>query len=82
MHGQRPRAELHGDVGIFKTAGREVQAGAEAVTVEPARIKDASLPGTRRLNPAESFRTSAAIVRGEENVPEPQGRNRTDNVDD
>src|ERR1700739_3649494 len=82
MYGQRPWAELHGDVSIFKAAGREVEAGIEAVAVEPARIEDASLVGARGLNPAGGFRTSAAIVSGKENVPESQGRNRTDNVDD
>ena len=25
LHGQRPRTELHGDTGVFKTAGREVK---------------------------------------------------------
>ena len=65
VHGQRPRPEFHRDVGIFKTAGREVQASTQAVTVKPARIEDASFSGTRGLDPAESLRTSAAIVRGE-----------------
>jgi hypothetical protein len=69
-------------VGIFKTAGREVQPGVEAGTIEPVGIKDTTLAGTSRLNPAQSLGSPAAIVGGEEKIPCPESDNRSSYIND
>jgi hypothetical protein len=69
-HGQGAGPELHGDVGVFEGARRELYAGVEAGTVEPAGVEDASLARTGRFHPAQSFRAPATIVGGKEEIPE------------
>ena len=82
VDGQRPRPELHGDVRVFEAAGREVQAGMKAGTVQPVRIKDASFAGASGLDPAQRFGSFAAVIGGKEEIPSPRDRNRADDVND
>ena len=82
MNGQSARPKLHGQVRIFEAAGRELQAGMEPVTTEPAPVEDASFAGARRLYPAQCLGSFAAVVGGKQEVPYPQDRNRADDVDD
>ncbi len=79
---QGARPELHGDVGVFEAAGRELQAGMQAGTVQPVRVEDASFAGAGRLHPAQRFGPFAAVVGGKEEIPHPQDRNRADHVND
>src|SRR5438067_2171713 len=67
---------------LRRTAGRELQAGMQTGTVQPAGVKDATFAGAGRLHPAQGLDPFAAVVRGEEEIPDPQDRNRADNVYD
>jgi hypothetical protein len=79
---QCARTKLHRDMRIFKTAGREVQAGVKAGAVQPVRIKDASFAGASRLHPPQGFGSPAAIVSGEQDIPSAQSHKRGTNVND
>src|ERR1035441_9338594 len=59
---QGTRTELHGDVGVFEAAGRELQAGMQAGTVEPVRVEDSSFTGAGGLYPAQRFGSFATVV--------------------
>lgn len=80
VNGQRARTKLHSDVGVFKAPRRKLKAGMQTGTGKPLRVENASLASAGGLYPAQRFGASAAVVRGEKEVPEPQSGDRSDNV--
>lgn len=81
LHGKSARAEAHHHMRVFEAAGCEMQAGMEAVAIEPFRFENASLTGACRLDPAQRFGSATAVVGGKQNVPCSQSHNCADNVD-
>jgi len=75
------RQKLKSNARIFKAAGGELQPGVQARSAQPMKIENAPFAGAGRLNPAQGFCSLAAVVSGKNQVPHPESRGRTDDID-
>ncbi len=81
VNGKRTWSEAHRHMRIFKTSGRELQAGKQARTAHPVRVEDTTFPCACRLNPAQGRRTFTAVVGGKNQIPQGHCRDSQDYVD-